>query len=116
MKRISGVGLTVAMLVVLAVADGTARAQDFTAGKTPAQLFASDCSACHRNTAGLAKGRDARALSSFLREHYTTKPESAGALAAYVASGITRRCRARRPRLRRPQSVRPPNAGAGTKP
>src|ERR1700733_989360 len=88
MKRISGLGLAVATIVVLALADGAARAQDFTAGKTPAQLFASDCSACHRGTAGLAKGRDARTLSSFLREHYTTKPESAGALAAYVASGI----------------------------
>src|SRR5947209_6495121 len=27
------------------------------AGKTPAQLFASDCATCHRSPAGLAKGR-----------------------------------------------------------
>ncbi len=62
-----------------------ARAQDFTAGKTPAQLFASDCSGCHRSPAGLAKNHDGRSLTSFLREHYTTKPDTAGALAGYVA-------------------------------
>ena len=60
-------------------------AQDFTAGKTAAQLFASDCSACHKSPAGLAKGQSASSLASFLREHYTTKVESAAALAAYVA-------------------------------
>ena len=68
-----------------ALAAGPATAQDFTAGKTTAQLFQSDCSACHRSPAGLAKGRDARSLAGFLREHYTTKEESAAALAAYVA-------------------------------
>jgi hypothetical protein len=88
MKRISGLGLAVVLPVLATIlAVGATRAQDFTAGKTAAQLFTSDCSECHRSGAGLAKGRDVRALSSFLREHYTTKPETAGALAAYV-SGI----------------------------
>src|SRR5262245_8209940 len=77
--------ISVAILTVLAGSCGLAVAQDFSAGKTPAQLFASDCSACHRSPAGLAKGQSAGALASFLREHYTTKPESASALAAYVA-------------------------------
>ena len=73
-------------MTALAVAGcGTAAAQDFSAGKTAPQLFASDCSACHKSPAGLAKGRDARGLASFLREHYTTKEESAVALAAYLA-------------------------------
>ncbi len=71
-------------LLVLGAA-GSAAAQDYTAGKTAAQLFQSDCSACHKSPQGLAKGMDQRALVSFLREHYTTKQESAGALAAYVA-------------------------------
>jgi hypothetical protein len=61
-----------------------AAAQDFSAGKTAAQLFASDCSACHKSPAGLAKGQGASSLVSFLREHYTTKPESASILAAYL--------------------------------
>ncbi len=73
------------LATLAALGFGPAAAQDFTAGKTPAQLFQSDCTACHKSPAGLAKGRDARALTSFLREHYTTKEESAAALAGYLA-------------------------------
>jgi hypothetical protein len=80
MKRTSGFGLG----LMLALATGVAHAQDFTAGKTPAQLFGSDCSACHHDPRGLAKGREVRALAGFLREHYTTKPQSAVTLAAYI--------------------------------
>lgn len=58
---------------------------DYSAGKSPAQLFATDCSACHQSARGLAKGRDQRSLSGFLREHYTTKQESAATLAAFLA-------------------------------
>src|ERR1700722_19455674 len=36
---------------VLVLAGAAALAQDFTAGKTPAQLFGSDCSECHRSPA-----------------------------------------------------------------
>ena len=68
------------MLPGFAFAQGT----DYSAGKTPAQLFAGDCSACHKTPRGLAKDRDARTLASFLREHYTSKVESAGALAVYL--------------------------------
>ncbi|SRR5579871_104753 len=71
--------------LVTAFASASALAQDFTAGKTPAQLFSSDCAECHRSPNGLGKNRDVRALASFLREHYTTKSESASALAAYVS-------------------------------
>jgi hypothetical protein len=77
--------LSAGVLTVLAVFCGPTGAQDFSAGKTAAQLFASDCSACHKSPAGLAKGQSTGSLASFLREHYTTKPESASALAAYVA-------------------------------
>jgi hypothetical protein len=70
---------------LLALASAAAPAQDFTAGKTPAQLFGSDCAECHRTANGLAKNRDVKSLAGFLREHYTTKPDTAGALAAYVS-------------------------------
>jgi hypothetical protein len=63
---------------------GSAAAQDYDAGKNGPQLFASDCSACHKGPAGLAKGRDKGSLTSFLREHYTSKQETAGLLAAYL--------------------------------
>jgi hypothetical protein len=80
-KPISIVGVG----ILFALASLPARGQDFTAGKTPAQLFSSDCAECHRTPNGLAKKLDAKTLSGFLREHYTTKPETAGALAGYVA-------------------------------
>jgi hypothetical protein len=61
-----------------------ARAQDLDAGKTPAQLFSSHCSACHRAPKGLA--RQTFGLASFLRQHYTSSAATASALAAYVAA------------------------------
>jgi hypothetical protein len=70
---------------------GLAMAQDFTAGKTPAQLFSSDCSTCHHLPNGLGKKYDTATLGSFLREHYTTKPDTAGALAKYVMGFATLR-------------------------
>jgi hypothetical protein len=68
-----------------AFASASAPAQDLTAGKTPAQLFRSDCAECHRSPGGLARTRDVRSLAEFLRQHYTTKSETASALAAYVS-------------------------------
>src|SRR5262245_9788282 len=72
---------------VVVALPGLALAQevDYSAGKSAPRLFASDCAACHRSPEGLAHGRDAYALTGFLREHYTTKGESAGLLAAYLA-------------------------------
>jgi hypothetical protein len=70
----------------MAGASAAATAQDLTAGKTPAQLFRSDCAECHHSPNSVPGTRDTPALTNFLREHYTTKPETAGALAAYVSS------------------------------
>ncbi len=53
-------------------------------GKSPAQVFAIDCATCHSGVRGLAKGKTAGSLTSFLREHYTTNAAQAAALAAYV--------------------------------
>ena len=72
------------LAVLAALWAGSAAAQDYDAGKTGPQLFASDCSACHKGPGGLAKGKDKGSLTSFLREHYTSKQESAELLAAYL--------------------------------
>jgi hypothetical protein len=80
-----------AVLPAVVLTAGAALAQDFTAGKTPAQLFASDCSTCHHLPNGLGKKYDAGTLSAFLRAHYTTKPDTAGALAKYVMGFATLR-------------------------
>lgn len=54
-------------------------------GKSPAQLFASDCAICHKSPQGLAaKGGGMLGLESFLRQHYTASRESAAAIAGYL--------------------------------
>ena len=60
--------------------------ENLDAGKTPAQLYASDCAICHKTPNGLSKGGGIFGLSGFLREHYTSSRESAAAIAAYVQS------------------------------
>jgi hypothetical protein len=89
---VSGHRWPVVFGVAVVVASGPSLAQDFTQGKTPAQLFAGDCAACHKSPQGLARGGDPRSIASFLREHYTTKPDMAQALAAYIvgAGGTAR--------------------------
>jgi hypothetical protein len=59
--------------------------EDLNRGKTPAQLFASDCADCHRSPRGLVK-RDPGSLTGFLRVHYTANRESAAAIAAFLIS------------------------------
>lgn len=86
-----------ALTLAAAVFAGPAAAQDYDAGKSGPQLFASDCSACHNSPNGLAKGRNSGSLTSFLAEHYTSKRESAQLLAAFLLGagpGDARRDRA----------------------
>lgn len=66
---------------------GPAAGQDsLDKGKTPAQLFASDCSPCHKSPQRLAKSGGLFGLDGFLREHYTASRESAAAIANYLKS------------------------------
>jgi hypothetical protein len=57
---------------------------DYSAGKTPEQLFNSDCAVCHHSPQRLANGRNERRLTDFLREHYTTNARWAASLASYL--------------------------------
>ena len=57
---------------------------DLNAGKSPAEVFRSDCGVCHKTPQGLAK--DQRSLGNFLRQHYTTGQPQADAMASYLAS------------------------------
>jgi hypothetical protein len=64
---------------------GAATAQvDYSKGKTAEQLFNSDCSACHASPQVVGRGRDVRALTTFLDQHYTTKTQWAALLANYL--------------------------------
>jgi hypothetical protein len=71
---------------LVALASGAAQAENLDAGKSPSALFASSCAACHSSPRGLAKGRGSSALASFLQEHYTSGPQTAAALAAYLVA------------------------------
>jgi mono/diheme cytochrome c family protein len=62
----------------------SADAEDFDAAKSAPQLFASNCSSCHRSPYGLAKRMNSWSLDSFLREHYTASHASADTLSAYL--------------------------------
>ena len=63
-----------------------ADAQNLEAGKPPSQIFSSTCSLCHKSARGLLKSVAPGSLPSFLRQHYTTSSDMAGAMSAYVLS------------------------------
>jgi len=66
---------------------GAARAQEsLDRGKSATQLFASDCSACHKSPQALAKAGGLFGLDNFLRTHYTASRESATTIANYLKS------------------------------
>src|SRR5215471_16828256 len=84
--------IVLATVAVIGVRPMPADAEDFDSGKSAPQLFASDCSSCHRTPHGLAKRMNSWSLDSFLREHYTASRASADTLSAYLVGldGSTR--------------------------
>jgi hypothetical protein len=84
---IRALGLATVLLAICGALGGPARAQEnLDAGKSPSQLFAGTCSACHKSPRGLLKTVAPGSLPGFLRQHYTTGPEMAGALSSYLIS------------------------------
>ena len=64
------------------------QAQNLEAGKSPAQIFAGTCNACHKSPRGLLRTVPAGSLPGFLRQHYTTSGDMASLLTAFlVANG-----------------------------
>ena len=79
--------LAAVLLLIGSFAPKPALAQEnLDAGKTPSQLFAGTCNACHKSPRGLLKTVSPSSLPTFLRQHYTTSPNMAGALASYLVS------------------------------
>ncbi len=78
-----GIRLVIGMLV-LCLAGGSWAQESLDRGKSPAQLFASDCSGCHKTPQGLGKSGGLAGLDGFLREHYTASRETAAAIASYL--------------------------------
>jgi hypothetical protein len=67
-------------------AERTLAQENLDAGKSPSQIFAGTCNACHKSPRGLLKTVAPGSLSGFLRQHYTTGPAMAGVLANYLVS------------------------------
>ena len=79
---------TVTLLIGCLTAAAVWAVENLEAGKSPAQIFAGTCNACHKSPRGLLRSVPASSLSGFLRQHYTTGPEMSAAMAAYlVAAG-----------------------------
>ncbi len=77
--------IAAAIGIILLCGTGMVRAQEnLDQGKTPAQLFASDCAICHKSPRGLSRAGGVFGLQNFLRAHYTASVQSATALAAYL--------------------------------
>ena len=84
MTVLKGVIWLAVATVGLALAGQAGAQESLDQGKTPAQLFASDCAICHKSPQGLAKGGGLFGIQGFLREHYTASRESAAAIASYL--------------------------------
>ena len=80
--------LAAVTLLIGCFATGQARAQaqNLEAGKSPSQIFAGTCNACHKSPRGLLKTVPAGSLPSFLRQHYTTSPDMASLLSGFLIS------------------------------
>jgi hypothetical protein len=78
---------TVTLLIgCFAAMPAQAQVQNLEAGKSPSQIFAGTCNACHKSPRGLLKTVSAGSLPSFLRQHYTTSGEMASLLSSFLVS------------------------------
>ena len=75
-------------LLIGSLAPGAAHAQvtNLVAGKSPSQIFAGTCNACHKSPRGLLKTVPASSLPGYLRQHYTTSSDMASLLSSYLVS------------------------------
>src|SRR5271165_1154144 len=77
---------TVVLWIGCLAAERALAQENLEAGKSPSQIFAGTCNACHKSPRGLAKTVSAGSLAGFLRQHYTTSPEMASLLSAFLVS------------------------------
>lgn len=75
-----------AAVLALFVGGRAVAQEDLDSGKSPAQLYASNCAICHKTPRGMSKAVGPLGLQPFLREHYTASRRAAAAIAAYVDS------------------------------
>jgi hypothetical protein len=78
--------LATVMLLIGCFAVIPVQAQNLEAGKSPSQIFAGTCTACHKSPRGLLRTVPAGSLPGFLRQHYTTSGDMASLLSAFLVS------------------------------
>jgi hypothetical protein len=78
---VKGVMAGLVGMAVLATAAPALAQSNLDAGKTPAQIFANTCNACHRSPREIK-----RTTAAFMREHYMTSAQEAAVMATYLAS------------------------------
>jgi hypothetical protein len=74
------------MIAGFPAAPALAQNQNLEAGKSPSQIFAGTCTACHKGPRGLLRTVSPSSLQGFLRQHYTTSPDMASLLAGFLVS------------------------------
>src|SRR5438552_13024437 len=77
---------TVTLLIGCLMAVAVHAVENLEAGKSPAQIFAGTCNACHKSPRGLLRSVPASSLPGFLRQHYTTSSDMASVLSSYLVS------------------------------
>src|SRR5262245_10669442 len=77
---------TATLLVGCLTAVAVHAVENLEAGKSPAQIFAGTCNACHKSPRGLLRSVPASSLPGFLRQHYTTSSDMASVLSSYLVS------------------------------
>src|SRR3979411_2348614 len=76
----------VTLLIGCLTAVAVRAVENLEAGKSPAQIFAGTCNACHKSPRGLLRTVPASSLPGFLRQHYTTSGDMASLLSAFLIS------------------------------
>jgi hypothetical protein len=76
----------VTLLVGCLSAGALLAVENLEAGKSPSQIFAGTCTACHKSPRGLLKNVPASSLPGFLRQHYTTSSDMASVLSSFLIS------------------------------
>lgn len=79
-SRAGGSLAALASVAVWLTAAPASAQSNLDAGKSPAQIFAHTCNACHRSPREIKKTTPA-----FMREHYTTGSQEAATMAAYLS-------------------------------
>src|SRR6266480_5284921 len=77
---------TVTLVIGCLTAVAVRAVENLEAGKTPSQIFAGTCNACHKSPRGLLRTVPAGSLPGFLRQHYTTSGDMASLLSAFLVS------------------------------